>query len=116
MRRKTRSTAARHRWAHHPSCPAMPSRSAFANALRRPSAEPRRWPACASCVIAGWQFTLAVAAYDLIGLPVYPDAGRAVPLTEPHGARIIDVPIRPTGLAQNATRYNGPKWDIRSAR
>ena len=35
-----------------PVIPAMRSRSASANASRRPSAGPRRWPACARCGIA----------------------------------------------------------------
>ena len=51
--RRTRAGGARRSMAAPPAIPAKRSRSASANALRRPLAGPRRWPACARCGIAG---------------------------------------------------------------
>ena len=66
--RRSASTAAR------PAIPATLFPSAFTNALKKPSAGPRPWPACERCGIAGlpkvgWQFTLAMATYNLARLP-----------------------------------------------
>jgi hypothetical protein len=76
--------------------------------LRKPLAGPRPWPGCANCVIAdcprvGWQFTLAMAAYNLVRLPklqvwraaavvwgLHQAVGRARPLRKRSGTHVLD--------------------------
>ena len=53
MLRRTPAVAVRRSTPAPPAIPDMRSPSASANASRRPSAGPRRWPACARCGIAG---------------------------------------------------------------
>ena len=55
MSRRTRADGARQSIAAPPAIRDTNSRSAFASASRRPSAGPRRWPACARCAIVACQ-------------------------------------------------------------
>ena len=73
-RAEHRAGGARRSTAAPPGIPATRSPSASASASRRLSAGPRRWPGLRKMrhrglPKVGWQFTLAMAAYNLVRLP-----------------------------------------------